>query len=243
MANQMLNTQNNKRASEKGSALIYILIAIALLAALTFSFMEPSSQQTSSQNTFKSVAALNGQIDTIRSAIQECVLKYPNGDDSVDNSGTGTDPGAHIRYPLAPNSTHLPVGYRASDRTIENIRCPGHNAGSDNQHMKIFGGSSGKFMPPPPEMFNDWQYYNGTDGVFFWIETAKSDAYLESALERLNEKFGTCEADVIDATGGAEDLDSDTTIACASGSLCLRVWMTSNAATQTLVNVDDVSCE
>ena len=109
--------------------------------------------------------------------------------------------------------------------------------------MKIFGGSSGKFMPPPPEMFNDWQYYNGTDGVFFWIETAKSDAYLESALERLNEKFGTCEADVIDATGGAEDLDSDTTIACASGSLCLRVWMISNAATQTLVNVDDVSCE
>ena len=34
------------RANERGSALVYILIAIALLAALTISFMNPSSNQT-----------------------------------------------------------------------------------------------------------------------------------------------------------------------------------------------------
>ena len=45
-------------SSQKGSALIYILVAIALLAALTASFMRPSSQQTSAQSGFKAVSEL-----------------------------------------------------------------------------------------------------------------------------------------------------------------------------------------
>ena len=226
--------------TQRGSALVYILIAVALLAALTFSFMQPSSQQTSSQNTFRSVAAMQGQISTIRSAIQECILVYPNGDSTIDNGVAGTDPGANKRYPLQPNSSHLDASYRSGDRLVKNIRCPGNNDGSADQHRLLFGGASGKFMPPPPDLFNDWEYYNGTDGVFFWISTSKSDAFLLSALQKLDEQFSTCEADIIDATSAAENLDSDTTsgVDCDSGDVCFRVWMTSNAATEALVNVD-----
>lgn len=222
-----------KRASQTGSALVYILIAIALLAALTFTFMEPSSQQTSSQNTFKTVAGLQGQIDIIRSAIQECVLVHPRGDSTVDTSGSGTDTGANTRYPLKPNSTHLPTsgGYRAANRNVENLRCPGDNDGSANQHVRIFGGASGKFLQPPPDLFTDWQYYNGNDGVYYWIETDKSDAFVASAMAKLDEHFSECEADVIDATGGsAIDLDSAGTAEtqCPSGSVCFRVRMLIN---------------
>ncbi len=212
----------DRRASETGSALVYILIAIALLAALTFSFMQPASQQTSAQNTFKTVSSAQGQVDIIRSAIQECVLLHPNGDSTIVEAGYNRP------YPLSPDSTHLPVagGYRAADKNIANIRCPGENDGSANQHKKIFSGEAGKFMPPPPDLFEDWQYYNGTDGVFYWIQTSKSDAYLKAALEKIDDKFGECEADLIDATGaGNEDLDSGMTIACPNGSLCFRIWM------------------
>ena len=225
-----------QRASETGSALVYILIAIALLAALTVSFMEPSSQQTSSQNTFKTVAGLQGQIDTIRSSIQECVLLFPNGDSTIDTSGGGSDPGADDTFPIKPNSTHLPDSgtpaddYRADNRNVEHIRCPGDNEGLPAEHAKIFGGGSGKFMPPPPDLVDPWQYYNGTDGVYFWTQTDKSDAFILSALEKLDEKFAECEADVVNAAGGAVDLDSAATpeTQCPAGNVCFRVRMLIN---------------
>ncbi len=241
-----LNTLSNlrRRASETGSALVYILIAIALLAALTVSFMEPSSQQTSSQNTFKTVSALQGQIDTVRAAIQECVLLYPNGDGCIEDdtpaycTTTDTDtPGANKRYPLNPDSDHFAnaTPAAAGDRLVRNIRCPGNNGGQNanhDDHARIFTGASGKFLGPAPDLFEDWQIYNGADGVFYWTRTTKSDAFIAAALEKLDEKFSECEADVIDATGGAVDMDSDATAqaTCPNTEICFRVWLLNNAS-------------
>jgi hypothetical protein len=215
---------------EKGSALVYILIAIALLAALTFTFMEPSSQQTSSQNTFKTVSGVESQVHLIRSSIQQCILTYPLGDSTIDNSGSGTDPYANKVYPINPDSVHYASATpgRSGDRLVRNIRCPGNNSGDADDHVKIFSGASGKFMPPAPDLFEDWQYYNGEDGVFFWIQTDKSDLHITAALNRIDNKFSECEADVVDATGSAEDLDSSGEVSCASGYTCFRVFMIAN---------------
>jgi len=233
----MINDIQIKRASvpkgENGSALIYILIAIALLGALTVSFMEPSSQQTSSQNTFKTAVSLQGQVDSIRSAIQECVLSYPQGDSTIDNSSSGTDEGARKNYPIKPNSSHYDSPASTIAKTaaplVSEIRCPGDQGGPNpNDHDRIFGGSSGKFMQPPPDLFDPWQYYNGTDGIYFWTKTNKTDAFILSALEKLDDNFSECEADVIDASSGAEDLDSDAETECPSGNVCFRVRMITN---------------
>jgi len=215
-----------RRAAQSGSALVYILIAIALLAALTYSFMGSSSQQTSSQNTFKSLSSLQGQVDVIRSAIQECILLYPNGDNAI------TDAGADKKFPINPDSTYYATATpgRSGDRLVKNIRCPGHpTTGNAYDHALLFSGTSGKFLPPPPDLFLDWQFYNGTDGVFYWIRTDKSDAYLTAALQKLDEKFSTCEADVIDASAAAVDLDSGPDVECPVGNTCFRVWMKANA--------------
>lgn len=224
-----------KRAirQQSGSALVYILIAIALLAALTVSFMEPSSQQTSSQNTFKSASDIQSQVNTIRSAIQECVLLYPAGDATIDVSSSGSDPGANVTFPINPDSTHFSSAAlgQAGNRQVTNLRCPGDiTTANAYDHTEIFGGSSGKFLPPAPDLFDAWQYYNGTDGVYYWLETDKTDAFILSALERLDEKFDECEADVIDASVSAVDLDSATTALtqCPSGHVCFRVRMLIN---------------
>jgi hypothetical protein len=219
-----------RRRGERGSALVYILIAIALLAVLTVTFMEPSSQQTSSQNTFRTVSDIEGQINVIRSAIQECILSYPEGDNTIVTVGGGaSDPGARKDYPINPDSDHYTGATpgKSGDRLVRNIRCPGNNPGGVNvaDHEPVFSGSAGKFLPPAPGMFDDWQYYNETDGVFFWTQTDKTDAFLSTALTKLDEKMGECEADVVDAAGAAEDFDSLAVVQCPIGHICLRVWM------------------
>ncbi len=215
---------------ERGSALVYILIAIALLAALTVTFMEPSSQQTTSQNAYKLASDIKAQADFITSSVQECVLSWRGGDITIDTTPTGSDPGASKIYPINPDSTHFTTATpgRSGNRKVSGLRCPG-NPGDDKNHAPLFSGTSAKFMPPPPDLFEDWQWYNGTDGIFFWTQTAKTDPYIQTALTKVDEMFSDCESDIVDATGGAVKLDSPSSgevVECPNGYTCFRVRMT-----------------
>jgi hypothetical protein len=230
------------RAGERGSALIYILIAIALLAALTVSFMQPSGNQSQNNSAFKTVSELQSQIDFIRSAVLECVLSSPTGDATIDSAGAlgSMDLGASRQYPIRPDSDHFTgsaVAGPTAGRLVRDIRCPGNPGDDPNvpdtvaspgnaiNHAPIFGGSTGKFLQPPPALFDEWQWYNGEDGVFFWIGTDKTDAFIKTALDKVEEAYSDCEADQIDARSGAKDLDEAGTVSCANGDLCLRVWL------------------
>lgn len=211
--------------TQQGSALVYILIAIALLAALTASFMRPSSQQTTSQNTFNTITELNSQINFIRSAIQECVLTYPAGDTALIGDPTYNSP-----YPLNPSSAYFtpaPKSGAAANDQVRHILCPG-NPGDSNDHADIFGGRSGKFFPPPVNLFEEWEYYNGVDGVFFFSRTNKTDAFLQTALEKLDEQYSECEADIQRPTSGVFEMTSTAALTdpkCPNGETCLRVWL------------------
>lgn len=214
---------------QRGGALIYVLIAVGLLAALTAAFMAPSSQQGQTQNAFKLVSELGNQVNLIQAAIQECVLTYPGGDNTINTSGGGSDPDAVAPYPIKPNSTHLTSP--DANRQVKNLRCPG-NPGNNPDHADIFAAATGKFLPPPPALFGDWQYYNGRDGVFVWIETTKSDTFLANALSKLEEEYAQCEADVIDASGGSPvALETGTaTVNCTGGARCFRYWLVRSGA-------------
>jgi len=171
--------------SEQGSAFVYILVAIALLAALTTSFMRPSSQQTTAQQSFKTISNLKSQIEFVRSSVQECVLVHSDGDRGADGIsgliGTSNTP-----YPINPSSTYLdsPDG----DNQLRHVRCPG-DPGNTNDHEDIFSGRSGKFLPPPPDLFEEWIYENHADGVFIYTQTDKTDAFLTTALQKLDDEF------------------------------------------------------
>lgn len=212
-----------KRRAQKGSALVYILIAVALLGALTATFMDSSGQQTTSQNTFNTVTELNSQINLIRSGIDECVLNYPSGDNALVMTAY------NIPYPINSDSSYLlnPVS-TASGSLVSGLRCPG-NPGNSNNHAVIFGGTSGKTLGPPPKLFNAWKYYSGVDGVFFYTSTNKTDSYLTTALNKLDDQYSECEADVINNSSGSAAMNITSHGAtgpnCPAYSTCFRVWM------------------
>lgn len=230
----MINLFNKDISKQQaGSAFVYILIAIALLAALTASFMRPSSQQTTSQSSFQTISKLDAQVDFIQAAIQECILTYAAGDDSdIPN----IPPEVNQPYPFTPTDDYFELASGSGAATdinpndnMQHIGCPG-NPGTDKDHAKIFGGRSGKFLPPPPDLFNPWQYYNGTDGIFMFISTDKTDAFLQTALEKLDDDYSECQADVIDASAGDVELTSTERPddpKCFSGETCFRVWIIS----------------
>lgn len=239
---------SNKRANQTGSALVYILIAIALLAALTASFMRPASQQTTAQGAFNANQELKSQIEFIRSSIQECVLIYDGGD---RGDGTASHPGLvgspNMSWPINPSSTYYNQTVApAADDSIEFIRCPG-NPGNKRDHASIFGGLSNKFLPPPPKLFEAWEYYSGVDGVFFFTRTDKTDAFLQSALLKLDEDFSECESDVIYDSGSDVELTSSAAAAdpkCLAGETCFRVRMIiqASAVYNGDVDGDESSC-
>lgn len=206
---------------QRGSALVYILIAIALLAALTSTFMDSSSQQTSSQNAVTLAAQIKSQADLIVSAVNECILTYPQGDAALAGLTTVGGHNATQPYPLMGSNSYLASPISSNDARY--IRCPG-NPGNSNNHTALFGGTSGKFLPPPPNLFEEWTYWNHTDGVFFWIITNKTDAFIETALKSVDEKYSKCESQYIDARAGNVAMTT-TGRNCNAGYQCLRIWI------------------
>ena len=220
--------------NNSGSALIYILIAVALLAALTVSLMEPSSQQTQSQTSTNLVTDMGGQISFMTSAISECVLSHPDQDSELTTTQQKNAP-----YPINPKDTYFTTqsATPAVDTTnnVANIRCPGNpgGSGSTNQnHARIFGGASGKFLPPAPALFTDWTYYNGADGVYLMTTSSKTDPFISAALTKLDAKYSNCESEIIDRrSSGALSITTDTTPGdsgvrtCPAASICFRYWI------------------
>ncbi len=193
---------------QRGSALIYILIAIALLAALTMAFVEPSGQQSRAQNSYKQATDIKGQAELIRAAIQDCVITYPAGDSGV------TDSPYSAPYPVTPSSTYQPVGNRDANEKASSIRCPG-NPGGTNDHGVIFGGTTGRFFPAKPALMDDWVYKNSTGGVYIMTKTNKTDLYLQEAMQKVKATYDACEADYI----------TDGSAPCTAGYYCLRIWV------------------
>ncbi len=188
----------SNRSDCSGSALIYILIAIALLAAITATFMDSSGQNQSSQSAFALQSKLNSEFNMIRSAIQECVITYPEGDKTMPAPPAPVF-GMNLNrpYPVAPNSGYL-VNPSAGN-SAEYLRCPG-NPGNSNNHAPLFGSNLGKFFPKQESFLSSWYYYNNTDGIYLAVWTGRTDEYIKTAFQKLNEQYAPCEADYLNAT-------------------------------------------
>jgi len=187
---------------QSGSALTIIFMAIGLLAALTFAFVESGQQSTVTQNVFKLSEELNSQARVIQSAVQECILEYPGGGDPMNNPNQP--------FPLDPSDVNNPNGAAGNDN-VENLQCPG----APTARANLFTGTGARFLPPPPSGFNAWTFTNDTDGVRFQIIAPVVDVTVTNVMTQLDNKFSSCEADVNYA-------------GCGAG--CFTIWIKRNVA-------------
>ena len=187
-------TPASARYTEKGNVLFYVFLALGLLAALTYSFVNTSRDNVTSQGAYRTAEKLYSQVSLIRSAIVQCSLEYPggggdlNGDGVINSSDNPNNP-----YPVDPTDANNPFGAAANDQ-VSNVTCTGAPSGQE----VLFGSSANgtaRFLPAQVTGFSNWVYINDSNGVR--IQTiAPSTAEGLAAITRLQAKFGNCEADI-----------------------------------------------
>lgn len=69
--------ENMFRHAERGNVLLYVFMAVALLAALTFSYVNGSRDSLASHTALRVAEELFAQVNTLKSAIVECGLEHP----------------------------------------------------------------------------------------------------------------------------------------------------------------------
>lgn len=195
-------------ASESGSVLFYIFLAVGLLAALTFAFVGNDRESVTTQSAGRLTEDLYSQIHLIKSAVLECAMEFPNGGGDMDGDGTiDSADNPNNPYPVNPSFADNPYGPAANDN-VRNLTCTGASSAAE---AAMFSGANtkGRSLPQPPGGFGEWLYINDAAGVRIRI-TGPNEAATVQALTRLDQRFASCQ---IDANYGG------------CGATCLTAWI------------------
>lgn len=215
---------------QRGNALMYVFLAVALLGALSYAMVKDSGESQSVGSSVRFSEELAAQINMIKAAVTQCALEYPGGGGDMSNDGVvDDDDNPNNPYPIKPSLALIlraPAGCTttanaagclsaAGDDYVRHLACVGAPIGQTN----MFEGANnqGRFLPPPPGGFSEWTYVNDTSGspaphgkgVYIQI-TAPDNATGAQTLTRLLAKFATDQADI--------DYDS-------CGARCFTAWI------------------
>lgn len=127
-----------------GNVLFYILVGVALFAALTATLTSGGGETATATASMRVTEDIRTQAQSIRSAILECQLVY---------SGA---PFPHANDPSRP---------AAIDIEARNITCDPNNSWASGDEVDLFGGTSGRFLPEQPRPFQDWRFQISADPV------------------------------------------------------------------------------
>lgn len=201
--------------AERGSVIVYILIAIFLTGLLVATMTTGAKKSATSQQLDEAVLYLQADIKTLQSAVTECVMSYPKPVD-VDGNGTADaadDPNQPFPLYCADGAcAQATMTGGGSGADITSVGCPG----APNGQRPLF--SSGAF-----KLLGDTSKYNATfltdatEGVYLRITRAVSDPLWTEAIARLDEKYSKCTAAAV--TDNPDPLGFD----CSGG--CFYYWI------------------
>lgn len=134
------------RSRESGFGIIAMIIAaVALMGALMMAIAHGSMSNVSTVTAQSRQQTLRVQVDSLRSALVECAITWPAG----DNGGTNPP------YP-AGNGV-----------LVAGLNCPG----LPGSNQSLWTSSETRRAPLPPSGFGDWRYVNDANGVRITIDS------------------------------------------------------------------------
>lgn len=194
------------RRGERGSIIIYMIMALVLLGLLTAYMTQGTQRGPQSFQVDEVQGYLEGDLKTIEAAVGECLMLYSDPTD-VDGDGD-TDATDNPNPPFPLYGTALTSG--GAGTSLANVQCPGA-PGPDGQRI-IFNNGPGRHL----KLLSDSAYTvtylnNAVEGVRITISRSSASEVWSEVISRFNSKVDTCKAEV-DTAGG-----------CANG--CLRFWI------------------
>lgn len=224
-----------KNARQRGSIIVYILIAIFLTGLLVSLMSQGAKKSASSEQIDEVMMYLQADIQTVQSNITECVTSYQNNNFCPPNaSGNGVscvnqfttqDTGnPNVPFPMPASSSGGTVG-----TPLASIQCPRAPSGQQT----IFNGGVIQSLKLLQDTANyTTTYFNGNssvpasgnavtgvyEGVYLRIERTVSDPVWTEAIQRMNSKYAACSVSYV--LPGSQD---PTGYTCPNG--CLYYWI------------------
>jgi len=178
----------NNASDQAGNILIYIFIAIGLLATLTLAITRDTSTHDLSRQARENTALLIQQADYIRAAFQECAMLYPDGGGDLDGDGDidGND-NPYAPYPLSAGSSKQPNGAGASQYLIDQ-QCTGAPAARAYMFQP-----PNQFRVPQPKVATQWYYSADADGLRVSVSYNFPNNVGDKMVEMLAQRLPDCE--------------------------------------------------
>ncbi len=198
-------------ARQKGSIIIYILIAIFLTGLLVEMMTQGATKSASSSQINAMVMELQKDIQTIHNKVAECPVIYPT-------QLTGTPSNPNQPWPMyCANSSCVLTAMTSggTGTTLSLVGCPGAPTGQQlvfpntvTDNLKLLDDSSN---------YNVTYISNSTDGIMLRVTRVGSDPLWSEAISRLSAKFAPCASKVVMANPDPLGYD------CSGG--CFYYWI------------------
>jgi hypothetical protein len=190
----MINEERflSMKERQKGSIIIYILIAIFLTGLLVATMTQGSKKTAESTQLDNMMLFMQNDIQTMQNNVAECVQTYPSpiNASGAPVSDAAFDPNEPFPLYCANSACALATMTNGSSGTaLANAGCPG---APDNQRV-IFTNAIGAGL----KLLNDANNFNATffnaaDGVYVRITRAFYDPLWMEAISRLPSKYAAC---------------------------------------------------
>ncbi len=180
-------------ADQAGNILIYIFIAIGLLATLTLAVTRDTSTHDLKRQARENTALLIQQADYIRAAFQECALLYPDGGGDLDGDGDiDNNDNPYTPYPLNAGDPKQPNGAGASQYLIDQ-QCTGAPAATAYMFQP-----PNQFRVPQPKVTTRWYYSADANGLRVSVSYNFPNAVGDTMVNMLAQRLPDCEFDTHD---------------------------------------------
>jgi hypothetical protein len=209
--------------SQKGSIIIYIMIAIFLTGLLVATMTQGSKISASSGQLDAALLLLQSDIKTVQANISECVQTHP---EAVDVNGNGTADATDD--PNQPFPLYGDLSSGAAGDALMDIKCPG----APVAQQLIFTDAISASL----KLLNDTSNYtatyfnDATEGVYLRITRAVPDTLWPEMLSRLENKYSKCAA--VSVTADPDPLGAD----CSGG--CFYYWILRRATSSAAFEAD-----